>query len=381
MIPFIVIFSALIVSVTYHLIVYFQSRINIKKDKKFFEGKTLESFPKISILKPLKGIDDGLEENIKSFFNLDYPNYEIIFGFHSSHDPAIKIVERLVKSFPDVPSKIIIDETEIGLNPKINNLNNIYPHCNGEIIFISDSNTKIDKDFLKKIVLYFKDEKVGLVSAAVKGTNAKNIFALFENLHLNSFTFGIVQAASSVANVQITIGKAILIRRFILEQINGFKEFKDYLAEDHLMGLAVKNLGYKVITSTLTIENINEKWSLSKILNRHRRWTLMRLNIDPVFYILESLTNTTIISLLLILINPHFYLIGIAGIIYKISIDYLTARLICNSLKIYHFFVVPLKDLLMGLIWFSPFFNRTISWRASKLKVLRNSKLLAIEKT
>lgn len=375
---FVICFTALSISIVYHLIVFVQSKINIRSDRKFLESNNGNFYPFVSILKPLKGIDDDLEQNIKSFFEIDYPNYEIIFGFHSAEDPAISIVKSQVELHPQIKTKIIIDKNEIGLNPKINNLNNIYPHCSGEIIFISDSNTRVDKNFLKNMVFYFKDDKVGLVSAAIKGTKAKNIFALFENLHLNSFTFGIVQAASSIANVQITIGKAILVRKKVLDELDGFSRFKDYLAEDHLMGLEVKKLGYQVKISTLTIENINERWSLKKILNRHRRWTLMRLNIDPIFYVLESLTNTTFVSLILIILNPSFYLIGVGGIIFKILIDYFTSRLVCHSLKFVHFLLVPLKDLLMGLIWFSPFVYNKINWRESKLKVVKNSKLLPV---
>ncbi len=378
MIIFIILLVALTISIIYHLIIYVQSRINLNRDTKFIRNQSIDYFPFVSILKPLKGVDDDLEKNIKSFLELDYPNYEVIFGFHSEDDPAISIVKNLCETHPHANTKIIIDRNEIGLNPKINNLNNIYSFCNGEIIFISDSNTRVDRDFLKKIVLYFKDEEVGLVSAAIKGTQAKNIFALFENLHLNSFTFGIVQAATAIADIQITIGKAILVRRKILEEIGGFYKFKDYLAEDHLMGLEVKKHGYKVIVSTQTIENINERWTLSKIINRHRRWTLMRLNIDPFFYVLESLTNSTLVAIILIVAKSEFYMIGIGGIIIKMLVDYYTSRLICSRLKFYHFLLIPFKDLLMGLIWFSPFIYNKISWRESKLKVVKDSKLLPV---
>jgi ceramide glucosyltransferase len=379
MILFVALFTGIIISLTYHFIVFINSFINFRKEENIIVSEEKnEPLPKVSILKPLKGIDDGLEENIKSFLELDYPNYEGIFGFHSENDPAIEIVEKLIKDHKKVNTKVVVDKTEIGLNPKINNLNNIYPFSDGEIIFISDSNTRVDKDFLKKILKHFKDEKVGLVTAAIKGKGAKNIFALFENLHLNSFVFGIVQTASSVADVQITIGKAILIRRKILDEMNGFSKFKDVLAEDHLMGLEVKKMGYKIFTSTITIDNINERWSLSKLINRHRRWTLMRLKIDPIFYILEFLTNTTFLAVMIIILFPQFYLIPTSSIFMKIIIDYATSRLICSNLKFYHFLLVPIKDLIMGLIWFSPFLFNKIMWRETKLRVLKNSKLMPV---
>lgn len=379
MIFFVVLFSGIIISLSYHIIVLINSFINVRKEKRFISSeKDLQKYPKVSILKPLKGIDDGLEENIKSFLELDYHDYEVIFGFHSESDPAIEIVERLIKEHNTIKTKIVIDKTEIGLNPKINNLNNIYPFANGEIIFISDSNTRVERDFLKKILKHFKDEKVGLVTAAIKGKCAKNIFALFENLHLNSFVFGIVQAASSVANIQITIGKAILIRRSLLELMNGFVKFKNVLAEDHLMGLEVKKLGYKVFTSTITIDNINERWSLSKLINRHRRWTLMRLKIDPFFYFLEFFTNTTVLAVLNLIFYINFYYFSFAAILLKICFDYLTSRLICSNLKFRHFLFVPLKDLIMGLIWFSPFIYNKIIWRETKLRVMKYSQLMPV---
>jgi len=375
----VLLFTGIIISLIYHLIVLIQSKLNVKRENEFIRSrKNRTKIPKVSILKPLKGIDDGLEENIKSFFEIDYPDYELIFGFHNENDPAIEIVNKIARVHPSIKSKIVIDKNEIGLNPKINNLNNIYPYSNGEIIFISDSNTRVEKDFLNKILIHFEDEQVGLVSAAIKGKGAKNIFALFENLHLNSFVFGIVQLATSVADIQITVGKAILIRKEILDKIGGFEKFKDVLAEDHLMGLEVKKMGYKVITSTITIDNINERWDLSKLVNRHRRWTLMRLKIDPFFYVLEFLTNTTLLALLMIIFYSNFYLYSLLSIFLKILIDYSTSRLICSDLKLIHFLLVPFKDLIMGLIWFTPFIYNKIIWRDTKLKVLKNSKLMTV---
>lgn len=373
----------ILISISYHLIVYLQTRYNFKKGimhrNKLLKNIQSDSLPFVSILKPLKGLDDGLEENIKSFFELDYPRYEIIFGFHSEDDPALPIVEKIVREHPDSRAKIIIDSTEIGLNPKINNLNNIYPYATGELILISDSNTRTEKNFLKELVMEIFDDNVSLVSASIRGVNDKNIFALMENIHLSSFITGILQSASSVAGIQITVGKAILIKRKTLDQIGGFYTFRNYLAEDHLMGLEVEKHGYKIIPSTVVINTINENWHFKKLINRHRRWNLMRANIDLKFYILEFLTYTSTLAILLFLINPKLFTISIGTILIKTTIDYLISRVVNSDIKFYKFIVVPLKDILMTFLWFLPFIYNKISWRENRLKVLHNSLLMPVQ--
>ena len=44
--------------------------------------------PPISILKPLAGADEGLEENLESFFLQEYPEFEILFAVRDGSDPG-----------------------------------------------------------------------------------------------------------------------------------------------------------------------------------------------------------------------------------------------------------------------------------------------------
>ncbi|MBK8946078.1 MAG: glycosyltransferase [Ignavibacteriae bacterium] len=336
-----------------------------------------KDYPLISILKPIKGIDDQLENNLISFYNLDYPNYEIIFGLHTKDDPALQIIKKISAEFSKIKTKIVIDNYMIGLNPKINNLYNMYPKSKGSFILISDSNTRVEPNFLKSLLSEFNDKNVGLVTASIRGIGAKNIPSIFENIHLNSFLLPSVFTASKIAKISIVIGKSILIPKNILTQIGGFEAFRNYLAEDYLMGVKVEELGYKVKTSSTFVDNINENLTLQKFLNRHSRWAKMRAKIRLNTYLLEAFSNPIAASFILaiILSNQIGLLQFITVSILKIILDFTSIKIIKSDLKFYHLLFIPIKDLIIGLVWYIPFINSEVNWRNNIFKIKKDSLL------
>lgn len=66
------------------------------------------STPGVSILRPLKGIDANLFENLESSFKQDYPNFEILLSVADEHDEALPVVRELISRYPNVDAKVII---------------------------------------------------------------------------------------------------------------------------------------------------------------------------------------------------------------------------------------------------------------------------------
>jgi ceramide glucosyltransferase len=347
-------------------------------NSKFINNRN--EFPKVSILKPLKGIDDNFKSNLESFFKLNYPNYEIIFGVHHSNDPAIGIVRKLQSQYKNIKAELVINNFQIGLNPKVNNLYNMYPFANGDYLLISDSNTQVDVDFLNQMIDEFNDNNIGLVTATIRGLGAKTFSSLLENIHLNSFLTPTILAASKLKKISIVVGKAILIPNSLLDKIGGFEVFKEYLAEDYIMGKKVEEMGYKIKTSSVVVNNINQQWSLRKFLNRHSRWAKMRAKIQLSTYFLESFSNPISASCIfgLVLHNKFGLIQFFAVIILKSLVDYSILRIIKSDIKFYQILAIPIKDLIIGLLWFIPFLNSSVNWRNNKFKIKKYSHLQPI---
>jgi ceramide glucosyltransferase len=228
--------------------------------------------PGITVFKPLKGVDDALEANLRSFFEQDYPRFQLLFGVQDADDPVIGIVEKLLRAYPQVRARLVVDGTETGLNPKINNLCNMYPYARHPHLLISDSNVRVGRDYLRGMMAALQQDGVGLVTSTIRGVGARSIGALMENLHLNTFVAGSVWIAEHLADMPIAIGKSMLFSRGTLERIGGFAAFREFLAEDYLIGEAVADLGLRVTTLTAAVGNVNRNWTLARFCNRHARW-------------------------------------------------------------------------------------------------------------
>jgi ceramide glucosyltransferase len=342
---------------------------------------SFRALPPISILKPLKGLEDNLFDNLESFCIQDYPEYEIICSLQDPNDPAYKIARKIKDRFPDRAFSILIESNEPrdqGLNPKVNNLMPAYRHAKHPYILISDSNVKVNKNYLKTIVKPLEDPKVGLVSNLIRGMGGRTLGALFENLHLNSFILGNVCFLNKHLGLQCVIGKSMLMRKTDVEAIGGLLAFKDVLAEDHLIGEKIKKNGKRVVISNYMVNNMNEYWELKKFMNRHTRWGKMRWKIGGVKYFSEVIINPVFISLLPFLfwgIRKETLSLHLSVSLFKIMGDYYLGKKINTSIHPFAYLLSPIKDLLIGLIWFVPLASETVVWRGNRYLIGKETRL------
>ena len=118
----------------------------------------------ISILKPLAGIDDGLEENLRTFFEQDYPDFEILFAVRTADDPAIAVVERLRARYGSVPSRLIVTGEPPYPNAKVYSLDRMLAAARHDLLVMSDSDIRVTPDMLAVIAAEFQDAKLGLAT-------------------------------------------------------------------------------------------------------------------------------------------------------------------------------------------------------------------------
>jgi ceramide glucosyltransferase len=337
-----------------------------------------QTFPPISILKPLKGLEDNLFGNLESFCLQDYPEYEVIFSLQDENDPAFKVARKIIEKFVDKPISIVVDRCHHGFNPKVSNLFSPYRHSKYPTILISDSNVMVDPYYLRTIVKPIENPEVGLVCNLIKGIGGKTIGSIFENLHLNSFILGNVCFLDRYLRIPCVVGKSMLMRKSDLEAIGGLASVKDVLAEDHFIGEKIKGQNQRVVISNYLINNVNEYWNLRKFINRHVRWGKMRWKIGGMKYLLELTINPVFIAFLplfLFGLTEKTLLLLFSACLIKIIGDYYLGRSISTTIHPCLYLLSPIKDLLIGLLWFAPLADDTVVWRGNRYVMGKDTRL------
>jgi ceramide glucosyltransferase len=349
------------------------------KDIDVREEKQPEAyFPPVSILKPLQGTDPGLKTNLASFCQLDYPAYELVFCLEKEEDPALKIVSELSQKYPEVSIKIAIDQNRYGYNPKVNNLIRGLGNTSYDLILISDADVCTDRDYLKDTVIFFQDPSVGMVTNLIRGKGKGTLGAILENLNLNFFVLGGTCFLNYFFGYTCVTGKSVLLRKEDLENIGGFSSVKNFLAEDQILEKKLIRLGKKVVLSNHLITSNNCKRSLTKFFTRNLRWSQMRMQLGGLGYLSELLGNPLLLAIILFLLSSFstFSFLTLLGTGFlKIILESIQGRLIQAEAGFFPYLIIPLKDLLIGLLWFIPFFKTSIEWRGSKFKLKRYTEL------
>lgn len=338
-------------------------------------------YPAVSILKPLKGMDASLEENLRSFFELDYPNYEIILGAEDFQDPALYIARKVAWEYPHVASRIVVDTDKVGLNPKVNNLTNLSRRARYERILISDSNIRAPRSYLRNMVAQLEQPGVGLVSSPFRASDGTGIGARLEGLHLHSFVMGGVCALNLVEQPCV-VGKSMLMKKSDLQQIGGFQFLSHFLGEDQVCGEEIHKLGLELRVSNELIDNVQGTVTLKQFFDRQLRWAQIRRRMSLAGYFGELLLNPVLMSIVATLCAPNAASIGIAigALLTKSILDYNSERSVGIRYPLYQYpALVLMKEMVLGLIWVLPFLQDKVHWRGQPLRVGKRTELQPVE--
>ncbi|HET8540762.1 MAG TPA: glycosyltransferase [Anaeromyxobacter sp.] len=335
--------------------------------------------PPISILKPLCGLDDGLEANLASFAALDYPEYEVVLGVRDARDAAYPVALAAATRWPS-RFRVALQRGEPGLNPKVNQLVTLARAARHDVLVVSDSNVRVQPRYLAEVAALLEDEAVGLVTHPIAGVGEASVGSLMDHLHLaGSIAPGVV-GAKRLAGRDFVVGKSMALRRADLDVLGGFEAVKDVLAEDWVLGVMVQSrLGKRVAVARTPVANVSERRAVRDFARRYGRWgVLQRQAVGPAVYAAQALLNPVMLAAIAAALAPgRATLAAVAAVcLAKTALDGAAARALRpGGFRVRQLAWVPVKDLVFGAAWLQGLLRRDVVWRGTRILVGRGTRI------
>lgn len=325
--------------------------------------------PAVTVFKPICGLEQGMDENLRSFCLQDYPKYQIIFGLHGKDDAAIPVIQKIIDDYPQLDLEMVINTGLHGSNHKVSNLINMLPSAKHEIFIVADSDMRVNKNYLHDIAAPFANSANGAVTCLYSGRTNGGVASKLNAMFINEWFLPSVLISNALKDISYCLGATMAVRREILLDIGGFEALADYLADDYMLGQLVTERGYKVHLSHIVVENDSNEDSYKSLFLHELRWARTLKAVEPLGYLGTFLTDTLIISsitaLFALLFTQHTLLpASILGI--TITARILLHLQVKSALGLNgrgSLFLIPVRDTISFIIRIVSFTGNSVEWR------------------
>ena len=342
-----------------------------------FREKPSTYTPPVSILKPVRGSDPNFSEAIRSHAEIEYPEYEIIFGVRDREDPAVPHLRRLIAAYPERDIRIVISDTVMP-NGKVGVLIDAYKVSKHPIILINDSDIKVQPDYLRKVVAPLERKEIGLVTCLYRALGS-TFPGWFEALGIDTDFAPSTLVAPFVGIDEFALGSTLAVRRSDLERIGGLEVLGDFIADDYQLGHRIHQLGLKcylaepVVETHLGAETFWDAW-LHQI-----RWARTIRACRGDGYIGLPVTFASVWAALALLLG--YTGVGLAILAARMAMALTSSLLVLRARSgRAMLLLVPLRDFWSAIIWLVGFKGRSVHWRDVLMELSKDGRIIRTQR-
>src|SRR6516164_8215096 len=327
----------------------------------------------VSLVRPVCGMENHIEETLRSAFHLDYPRYEVIFCAASANDAAAPLVRRLIAAHPHVPARLLIGNETVSDNPKLNNVCKGWRAAAYDWIVMADSNVLMPRDYIERLLAAWHAD-TGVVSSPPAGGRPQGFWAELECAFLNTYQLR-WQYTSAAIGFGFAQGKSMLYRRSLIDEAGGIRLLAAEAAEDAATTKLVRDLGLHVRLVDAPFEQPLGYRSAGEVWARQRRWAQLRQASFRQYYALEILAGglgplTAAAYVVAALDLPLGGVVALAALWYGAEAALTRAAGWHLSLKSPAAWM--LRDALLPLLWIGGWLGRGFVWRGNEMRPLES---------
>ena len=332
----------------------------------------------VSLLKPLDGDEPNLEAHLASFFDQDYPQFEILFCARSASDPGLATARRVAARYPHIPASFLSTGDQTYINAKVSSLERMQAAAQHDIFIVSDSDVRVTRNYIREVAAPFAEDAVGAVTCLYRGTADRGLWAKLEAAGMSvEMTTGVL-TANLLEGMKFALGPTMAARRSCVDAMGGFGVLGPYCSDDFLLGERVAGQGKTVVLSHHVIDHIILNLSFAASLRHQTRWMKSTRFSRPLGHLGTALTFSLPFGILggLAAFALHRPILALSLLAYSIVNRMILAALmgslavqerhLCRTILLY-----PLRDLLGFFCWVASYAGSTILWRGRRYRLSR----------
>jgi ceramide glucosyltransferase len=330
------------------------------------------AMPSVTVLKPLCGDEHALYECLRSFCEQTYPRFQMVFGVSDGEDPAVDVVARLQREYPNIDLQLVIDRRQHGSNRKVSNLINMMAVARHEYLVISDSDVRVQPDYLARVVRPLLTSEVGIVTCPYRGNPAPGFWSLLGALFIDDWLMPSMRVSALFGSRSFAFGATIAIRRAVLSSIGGFTAIANQLADDYRLGELTRRMGLTTVLSDVVVETYVDERSFADLVQHELRWLRTIRAVRPTGYALWFIGFGVPLAALGALLArgswPSLVLLLFTALA-RLDLHWKVRAPRESPATL---LVLPFRDALNVILWMWGFVTRRVHWREDHYRVTRD---------
>lgn len=338
-------------------------RFGLRKSREDREAEVSDFLPPVSVLKPLHGTEDGLERNLETFFEQDYPEFELLFCARHESDAGLRLAREVGSRYPHVDAKYVTcgEPPPQFHNAKVFSLAKMDSVARYELYITSDADSRVTPDYLRKMVQNLKDPKVGLASSIYLGLVHRGKEARFSS-QLDAVGKSVemssgVMVADMLEGTKFALGVTMAVRKKSFALAGGFEELGQFYADDFVLGNRLASRGVGVRLASHVIRLLVEDTPFGVSFRNQLRWMQSTRRSRPWGHLGSGLTFAMpfgLLGLLWGLLSGHAEL-GVVWLAMMVVNRWIQAGTVLRVMGdrdwVHGMLIYPMRDLLGSLLW------------------------------
>jgi len=328
-----------------------------------------ECAPAVSILRPVRGVDGCDELTLQSGFDLNYPDFELIFCCADGDDPAVALVRRLQAANPSVRTRLLIGNHAISANPKLNNLVKGWRAARSDWIVFADSNVLMPRDYVQRLLRGWRHD-TGILCSPPIACRPDGFWAELECAFLNTYQARWQYAADSLGQ-GFAQGKTMLLRRHDLVQAGGIQALAEEIAEDAAATKIMRRRGLRANLVDAPFGQPLGRRTARQVWDRQTRWSRLRRISFPGCFAAEILTGCVLPFAAAAWVADAFD-VPAAGTVAALAVIWFGSEALLAHAAGWHLSVWSplawtLRDALLPLMWGHAWLSEGYAWRGNAI--------------